>query len=26
MPNELSESQHASLVREFDNIRARFTD
>ena len=26
MPDELFESQHASLVREFDNIRARFTD
>lgn len=26
MPDELFESQHASLVREFDNIRARFPD
>jgi hypothetical protein len=25
MPDELFESQHASLEREFDNIRARFT-
>jgi hypothetical protein len=24
MPDELFESQHASLLREFDNIRARF--
>jgi hypothetical protein len=26
MPDELFESQYRSLHREFDNIRARFTD